>query len=418
MQRSDQIQEPYYARFLAARLAEAGAPRRPQRPPNKIALLLGARQTGKSTLLRHCLPSPERLLFLNLQDPRARRRYEADESLLVRELEAAPAVDTVVIDEVQRVPALLNSVQYLYDANPHRYRFMLTGSSARRLKHGSANLLPGRVHTSLLSPVLQAEQRAARLLPLAMPDESRFPLRPLEDYLLYGNLPGLYREGRASWTDTIASYVELYIENEIRRENVVQDMGAFSRFLRMAALEAGQRVNYTKLAGAVGVAANTLRNFYQVLEDTYVGIRVPAFSRSRKRILQTPRFLIFDLGVRNALADLPLNAAILKLDPGHLFEQWVLGELYYRCRYAGPGYGLSTWTTATGAEVDAVIETPEAAIPVEVKWTDAPAPSDARHVETFLDLHAKTAAEGYVVCRCARRQALTKRVTALPWNEF
>ena len=106
------------------------------------------------------------------------------------------------------------------------------------------------------------------------------------------------------------------------------------------------------------------------------------------------------------------------MDAGHVFEQWVLAELYHRCRYAGSDHRLSTWTTATGAEVDAVVETPDGAVPVEIKWTDSPTPRDARHVETFLDLHPREARAGYVVCRCPRRQALTGRVTALPWDEF
>lgn len=408
----------YFERFLGPRLTVEPKRDKGTGGKPKILLLFGARQTGKSTLLAHCVARAKRTFAFNLQDPQLRRRYEADEGLLVRELEAAPDVETVLIDEIQKVPCLMDAVQYLYDKNPRRFRFMLTGSSGRRLKGRSANLLPGRVHSLLLSPVIQAEQRVCTILSLRMPSGPKFPARKIEDCLLYGNLPGLYQEDRSSWDKTLNAYAELYIENEIRRENVLQDMGAFLRFLRLAALESGQCVNYTKLAGAVGVAVNTLRNFYQVLEDTYVGFRIQPFSRSRKRVLHAPRFLIFDIGVRHVLADLPLGPAILKLDAGHVFEQWVLTELYYRCRYAGNNYRLSTWTTATGAEVDAVIETPETVIPVEIKWTDAPTPRDAQHVETFLDLHPEMATMGYVVCRCPRKQALSKRVTALPWDEF
>jgi predicted AAA+ superfamily ATPase len=329
-----------------------------------------------------------------------------------------PEVDTVIIDEIQKVPSLLDDVQLLFDEDPTRFEFHLTGSSARQLKRKSANLLPGRVHSHILSPVLQAEQRPAEILPLPMPGGRAFPPRTLEQYLIFGNLPGLYREDPASWPETLSSYADLYIENEIRQEHIVADMGAFVRFLRLAALESGQCVNFTKLAGAVGVAANTLRNFYQVLEDTYVGIRIPPFARSRKRVIHSPRFLIFDPGVRHVLADLPLNSALLKLDAGHIFEQWVLLELFYRARYKGKGYGISTWLTATGAEVDAIVETPEEVIPVEVKWTENPSPRDAHHVETFIKLHADISSRGYVVCRCPERQQLTAHVMAIPWNEF
>jgi len=381
-------------------------------------LILGARQTGKSTLLRHVIGESGQAFVVNLQDRRLRRRYEADDGLLLRELEAADGVRTVFIDELQKVPGLLDDVQYLYDQDPDRFQFILTGSSARQLRQKSANLLPGRVHTSFLPPVLQAEQRECELLSLPMPAGSRFPSRDLSSLLLFGSLPGLCHESPESWAETLAGYVELYIENEIRQENIVGDMGAFVRFLRLAALESGRSANFTKLARAVMVAPNTLRNFYQVLEDTHVGLRIPPFGRSRKRILQAPRFLIFDLGVRHLLAGLPLNDAILQLDPGHVFEQWVLAELHQRCLAHGRGYRLSAWRTSTGAEVDAILETPDEVIPVGIKWTQRPAPSDARHVERFLDLHPELAHRGYVVCRCARKQALTKRVTALPWDRF
>lgn len=408
----------FYERFLRSRL-DPGASR-PSRATagSKAVLLLGARQTGKSTLLNHCIRNTRETRIVNLQDRRQRRRYEADPEGLVRELEADEAIRTVLIDEIQKVPALLDDVQYLYDKDPNRLRFYLTGSSARQLKRKSSNLLPGRVHILFLSPVLQAEQRECLLLPLPMGREERFPLRSLREYLIYGSLPGLYHEDESSWAETLAEYVELYLENEIRQESVVQDIGAFLRFLRIAALEAGQFVNYTKLARVVGVTANTLRNFYQVLEDTYVGIRVQSFGRSRKRAAAAPRFLFFDLGVRHVVAELPLNDALLSLDPGHIFEQWVLTELYYRCLYSGKGHRLSTWKTSTGAEVDAVLETPTEAIPIKVKWTESPDPRDARHVETFLDLHPRLSKRGFVVCRCRHRQKLSKRVTALSFDEF
>jgi predicted AAA+ superfamily ATPase len=410
--------ESYNSRFLQFRLLDDASETRNRRYKAKVILVLGARQTGKSTLLNHCIGKAKRIFYLNLQDRRLRRRYEADEGLLLRELSAANSIDTVFIDEIQKVPALLDDVQFLYDRDPRRFRFFLTGSSARQLKRRSANLLPGRVHILRLSPVLQAEQRKCDILPLEMKTGKKFPRRSLNDYLIFGNLPGLYQEKRSSWAETLSAYVDLYIENEIRQEHIVEDMGAFAKFLQVAALESGQCVNFTRLAGAVGVAANTLRNFYQVLEDTYVGIRVQPFGRSRKRILQSPRFLIFDLGVRHVLAELPLNTTLLKLDAGHIFEQWVLTELYYRCCYMGKGYRLSTWQTSTGAEVDAIIETPDKAIPVEIKWTENPSPRDAQHVQTFLNLHRSFSHRGYVICRCPRRQQLTEKVTALPWDKF
>ncbi|MFH1038822.1 MAG: AAA family ATPase [PVC group bacterium] len=408
----------FYDRFLRSRLEPGGSAASGRRGRNKVVLLFGARQTGKSTLLNHCVGAGRTTFVVNLQDRRQRRRYEAEVGLLAKEIEADDSIDTVLIDEIQKVPEMLEDIQYLYDKDPRRLRIFLSGSSARQLKRRSSNLLPGRVQSLLLTPVLQAEQRKCVLLPLPMGRKERFPVRPLNEYLIYGNLPGLYQEDKVSWAETLAAYVELYIENEIRQENIVHDMGAFLRFIRLAALESGQYVNYTKLSGVIGVAVNTMRNFYQVLEDTYLGIRIQPFAQSRKRIISAPRFLIFDLGVRHLLAELPLSEALVALDPGHLFEQWVMAELYYRCRCAGKGYRISTWKTVTGAEVDVVLETPETVIPIEIKWTERPSRQDTRHVETFLDVHGKRAQRGYIICRCLRKQRLSDRVTALPWNEF
>ncbi len=415
------MNDEYFHRTIEKKMPFFASPEA-SKSRKKVILLFGARQTGKSTLLKRWMAiSGGKTKYLNLQNREERRRYEADEGLLVRELEADQDLRNVVIDEIQKVPSLLEDVQHVYDSNPNALQFFITGSSARQLKRGSANLLPGRVHTYHLSPVIQAEQRRVEILPFSdePPSDCKiFPQRRLEDMLLYGSLPGLFHETSDSWAQTLASYVDLYIENEIRQESIVHDMGAFLRFLRLAALESGQSVNYTKLSSEVGVAPNTLRNFYQVLEDSYLGARVNAFGRSRKRVLTAPRFLIFDIGVRNMLTGLPFNEALLQLDPGHLFEQWVMTELYHRCRYHGNGFRLSTWKTATGAEVDAVVETPQDIIPVEIKWTKSPSIQDARHIRTFLELHRGMAKHGYLVCRCPNRQKLDDQITAIPWNEF
>lgn len=398
----------YYSRFLEQKIKLSTA--------HKVLLLFGARQTGKTTLLRHLMREGN-VRFINLQDRRLRRRYETDQGLLLRELEAEAGISTVVIDEIQKVPELLEDVQLLFDNDPSRWNFILTGSSTRRLKRGSANLLPGRSIAHTLTPVLQAECRPSILLPVALPAEPRFLQRSLEDCLLFGSLPGLYSQGRESWAETLATWADLYIENEIRQENIVRDMGAFSRFIELAALESGRIVNYTKMASAVGVAVNTLRNFFQVLEDTFLGIRVPPFTETRRRVALAPRFVLFDMGIRHALAGLRMSEELIRVGAGELFEQWVISELCHRATALGPGYSVSSWRTSGGAEVDAILRTPDEVIPVEIKWTDNPRPSDGRHVETFLDLHPG-AHRGFVVCRSPSRQALTARVTALPWNEF
>jgi predicted AAA+ superfamily ATPase len=358
------------------------------------------------------------VMSVNLQDRRIRLKYERDKSAFLEELEAAEDVSVVFIDEIQKVPALLDDIQYFYDNNPHRFDFFLTGSSARKLKIHSANLLPGRMHLFHMTPVLQAEMRDAVIIPPDMKRENAFPVRSLEDLLVYGNLPGVYGEGIDSWQETLTAYSELYVENEVRLENLVNDMGSFLMFLKLAARESGQTVNYSRLAATLSVSVNTVRNYYTILEDTYIGLRIPAFGRSRKKLVSAPRFLIFDLGVRNALSELPLNKTLVDLDAGHMFEQFVMTELFYRCLCHGRLYKLSTWRTTTGAEVDAVIETPDEVIPVEIKWTDSPKLRDIRHLNKFLDLHRDIAGRGYIVCRVDRPRKLSDRITALPWDRF
>ena len=401
----------YYSRYVEDLISGS-------RSKNKVKLLLGSRQSGKSTMLKHCMLSKNGVIFINLQDRRIRFKYERDRGAFLQELDAADDVRVVFIDEIQKVPALLDDIQFFYDNDPSRFEFFLTGSSARKLKVHSANLLPGRIHLFHMTPVLQAEIRDAVIIPLDMKRENPFPRRSLEDLLVYGNLPGIYAEERDSWKETLTAYSELYVENEVRLENLVNDMGSFLMFLKLAARESGQTVNYSRLAALLGVSVNTVRNYYTILEDTYIGLRIPAFGRSRKKLVSAPRFLIFDLGVRNALSELPLNNTLIEFDAGHLFEQFVMTELFYRCRCLGRPYKLSSWRTTTGAEVDAVIETPDAVIPVEIKWTDSPKPRDIRHLNKFLDLHSDIAEQGYLVCRVDRPRKLDKRIVALPWDRF
>ena len=167
------------------------------------------------------------------------------------------------------------------------------------------------------------------------------------------------------------------------------------------------------------VPVGTIRNFCRVLVDAFVGYWVPPYGHSgRKAILSTPRFLFFDLGVRNASAEVALSQALLKTEAGPLFEQWALLELIARCTYLGRGHHVSFWRTRHGAEVDAVVETPRRDIPIEVKWTENPRPTDARHLELFLDTHPKRAKHGYIVCRVPHALKLTDRVTAIPWQQL
>lgn len=402
----------------------------------KVRLLFGARQTGKTELLRHLLAGSG-ARFFDLQSSAERRRFEADPGAFAREVRALPgSVRVVVVDEIQKVPALLDEVQGLYDTSPRRWQFYLTGSSARQLRTRSANLLPGRSHAYRLYPVCAWEVAATPAVEPALPAPGRrqrrrrgagpsddprtappFPPQTLTRVLRLGSLPGIRAEGTATAEATLAAYAEHYLEEEIRREALVRDLGPFAVFLQLAATESGRQVNVARLSQESGVPASTIKSYYQVLVDTFVGHWMTIYrGRTRKRLLTTPRFYLFDIGVRNAAAELAMPRRIPDELGGGLLEQLVAQELIARAVYSGRGHRVSFWRTSYGVEVDFVWEAPREDVPIEVKWTARPRPVDARHLETFLDEFPRRARRGLLVCRCPEPQQLTKRVRAIPWD--
>jgi hypothetical protein len=197
---------------------------------------------------------------------------------------------------------------------------------------------------------------------------------------------------------------------------VVRDWPAFVRFRRLAALESGQTLNYAKISKEVGLSVPTVKGHYQLLEDMFIGFRIPAFSRSRrKNLLSTEPFSGFDLGIRHAAAGLEPSVATVMAHPGPVFEQWVGIELWKRLQYLGDGR-LHYLRTKDGAEVDFIMERNGQYVPIEVKWTERPVLTDARHLLEFLREHPTPAGHGYVICRCERSLALHEQVTAIPWS--
>ena len=366
----------------------------------KSILLLGPRQTGKTTLVK----SLKTDLYINLAKPTIRQLYEKDPGRLTREVEMmVPEFPLIVIDEVQKVLPLLDAVQDLIDSQVAQ--FILTGSSARKLRReGDANLLPGRVVVLHMDPLLVSEM------------ENLSP--SIEELLLYGSLPQIILESSAEdREEDLFSYVTTYLEEEIRSEALVRNIGAFSNFLKLAALESGSIVNFHKLSQDIGVSNPTINEYYQILVDCLVAERVEALSqsRTRKKLIKSPKFLLYDLGVRRIAAgegkDIPDKYM------GDLFEQWVGLELLRLMRTAPQKSSLLFWRDQSGAEVDWVVEKENQYTPVEVKWTTHPSPRDARHVLAFLEEYPNSS-QGYVICRIPRPQKLAEKVTALPWREL
>lgn len=388
-------------------------------PRGCASFVLGARQTGKSTVFSMLKKNED--LLIDLQDRSERLRFASDPSLLTRTVLALKTKKKhILIDEIQRVPELLDEIQFILDKNPGRFTFMLTGSSARKLRRGAANLLPGRSRLYHIFPVTLAEQEkrskeTGKILPMPVIDGPLFPAREIEDMLLMGCLPGIWcRMGK----EEIEAYAALYIEEEIQREALVRKIGPFGRFLQIAAVESGKNINLTKVSMETGIALSTLKDFYPVLEDTFVGFSINSYSTSaRVRLIKAPKFYFFDTGVRNVLARLPLEKGMLATEGGHLFEHWVACELFWRVSYLGRGYNLYYWRTVSGAEVDFVLQTPKELIPIEVKYTSNVSTRDASSIEKFIAIHPK-AKRGFVIGKIKREEKLTHRVSAIPWHEI
>ena len=368
----------------------------------RSVLLLGPRQTGKTTLLS---------LFdvdvsLNFLRPEVRMRYEREPQLLGAELAAQKtrpgrSCPLVALDEIQRVPALLDVIQDLVDRKAAQ--FILTGSSARKLRRGTGiNLLPGRLTPMRLDPLSLGER----------------PPRSLDDALLFGSLPALaLAEEDAIREQDLQSYTALYLDEEIRAEALVRNLGSFSRFLRLAAMESGQISHFRGLAQELGIAHTTVAGYYEILEDCLIAERVEPLiaSRTRKKLTKSPRYLFFDLGVRRAAAEEGLRPPVRVL--GALFEQYVGLELLRGIRQAAPHARLRFWRDPDGPEVDWVVESGDRLLPIEVKWSDHPGPADARHLRTFMAEYPN-APHGYVVCRTPRAFRITPEIEAIPWQHL
>ncbi|MEW6041004.1 MAG: DUF4143 domain-containing protein [Elusimicrobiota bacterium] len=387
---------------------------------NKIKLLFGARQTGKSTIIKKIAPADA--LFINLQERTERLLFERNKDELIKRLGAIKVPKTVIIDEIQKVPSLLEDIQLVYDRNSGDFNFILSGSSARKLHTAALNLLPGRSHQFRLFPVILAEMEKRQnfeILPLPWKInlKTRFRHPHIEELLIYGALPGILLENPESKVKTLETYSELYLEEEIRREALVRNVGHFSSFLELSAVESGNIMNLTNLSHQTGIPISTLKIYYQILVDTFVGFWIfPFIHNLRKRVSKTPKFYFFDTGVRNALSRIPMQKNILKIQAGQLFEQWVVSELYNRCLYLGKEYRLYYWKTVTGVEVDAILSTPEGIIPIEIKWTQSPAKSDIKSLEIFLTTFGRIAQKGYLICRCPHKLQLSEKITAVPWE--
>lgn len=380
-------------------------------------LILGPRQVGKTTLVQGVLKHHTHTLEYLLQIPSVRLELEANPSRIIRQVEAYAGNPYVFVDEAQKVPDIFDAAQYLIDHQ--KASFLLTGSSARKLKRNNVNLLPGRIMLFYLDPLLWGELgliKKSAITALAIENCNAKTDIDFEDLLVYGSLPGIITlppEDRAAF---LRSYAEIYLEEEIRAEALSRNIGAFSRFLELAAVESGTSPNFTKLSNEAGVSQPSIKEFYRILEDTLVVQRVdPYLKNARKRIISSPRYYFFDIGVRNAIARLPLEKDLIAAQKGILFEHAVILEIARRVRALHKNYKMYFWRTSGGAEVDVILDLGGRVIPIEIKASKMVFPSELKGLKSFLNEYQAVAKEAYVITMGERKEKLTEQITALPW---
>ena len=310
----------------------------------KSFFLFGPRATGKSSLIDMQLP--DTVPVINLLHSNLYLQLSANPSELEPMIRAHSDYRIVVIDEVQRVPMLLNEVHRLIEEA--QIRFLLTGSSARKLKQDNINLLGGRAWTAELFPLTSNE----------------IPNFDLERYLQYGGLPPVYLSEHPK--EELHAYVSTYLKEEIQAESLVRKIPAFSRFLQTSALTSGKILNFSELANDTGIPVSTIREYYHILEDTFLGFMLPAWTKSVKRkAISTAKFYYFDIGVRNTLCNIKAIPPQSDLY-GQAFEHFITCEVRAYLSYTRAMVPLSYWRSKHGAEVDLIIGDEVA---IEIKTT-------------------------------------------------
>ncbi len=352
----------------------------------RSCFLFGPRQTGKSTLIRHQLAD---IRTYNLLDQTLFIRLSRNPALIREAL--APQTEIIVIDEIQKMPALLNEVQLMIEE--HGVRFFLTGSSARTLRRKGVNLLGGRARSRVLHPFVSAE----------LGDHFR-----LERALEFGLLPSVYFSDAPA--EDLAAYSGDYLKEEVAAEALVRNIGAFSRFLEVAALSHGRMINFAQIASDAQVPASTVREYYGILKDTFIAHEVPAYTETRKRkAVSTSKYYLFDVGLARHLQGrrgLPLGTA----EYGEAFESFVLQEIKGFCDYHlldPPRY----WRSKSQFEVDFVV----GELAVEVKAKKAVSHRDLRGLRA---LREENRLSHYVLVSLEPMARRVDGIDILPWREF
>ncbi len=371
--------------------------------PGKSCFLFGPRQTGKSVHVLGMLREDD--LYVDLLPRENFLAYGKDPGRFRQEVEHRARRTgrsfTCVIDEIQKIPPLLDEVHGLIESR--KIVFVMTGSSARKLKRGASNLLAGRAYTYRLFPFVFSELRDSF---------------DLERALRVGLLPPLWDQERdEDPAEFLYSYTETYLKEEIQAEGLVRNVLPFSRFLDIAAACDGQPVNMSNIARECGVSSVTVKQYYQILEDTFLAYRVPGWARStRKQLLRSPRYYLFDPGVTNALVK-NYGGEIDLVTRGRRFEQLFVHHCVALSSYMRRHLDLHHWRTNHGAEVDLLLcRGSRILAAVEIKSSRRLGPADASGLRRFREEHGRVPC--FIVTIGARTRELAHGITVMDWKTF
>ncbi|MBN1115549.1 MAG: ATP-binding protein [Oligoflexia bacterium] len=353
------------------------------------------RGSGKSTWVRHEFPEAHKI---DLLDEGVYQSYLRNVSVFGNQLNALPENSTVFIDEIQRLPDLLNEVhRFIEDKN---FRFILTGSSARKLKRSGVNLLAGRAIKKILYPFTPGE----------LGDKFH-----LDEVLKFGSIPLVWNV--ADKQETLESYVQMYLKEEIQAEAIVRNLSGFARFLPVAGLFHGQTLNVSSLARDAGVARTTIEGYVEILEDTLLAFRLPAYSgKLRVREKRSPKLYWMDPGLARA-AKMGFNNNSGG-EFGHLFEGWLAVFLKSGQEYFKMFDDIFYWSPAEAkkTEVDFLLKRGNDFIAIEVKYTANINPEHLKGLKAINSL--KGLQRRILVCLVDQKQTTNDNIEILPINDF
>ena len=373
-----------YKRLLAEKL----------RKTTKSILLLGPRQTGKSTLVKTLKPD----LSINLAFEQVFLDYSAHPGLIEKVIQHERP-RTVFIDEVQRIPSLLNTVQGILDESPRKPCFYLTGSSARKLNRGKANLLPGRIVQYQLGPLIHEE----------LGDDL-----DLDDALIFGTLPGVVTEkDESAKKDVLRTYGSTYLKEEVQAEALTREIEGFARFLFVAASKSGEFLDFSKMGSLAAISQKTSSRFFEILEDTLIVSRINAYAvNETRRLVRHPKFYFFDNGVLNGLLK---NFTLSEDRRGFLFEHFIVNQILTANLTLGEPARLSTYRTEAGSEVDLILEKDGDTLSLEIKSSARVSSRDFSGLRQFSSLF--DGAQSSILLYAGNRAYKEGSIDVLPWRK-